>query len=280
MRRIVQPDVPGYGSVVSETRGGAAPSLALFANGKPLCRTATLVGSSGDRSVTETDGGGAVVSRTTIEHRHGETTILQTGPDGGTLITAVTRLEQDGTRRTLVTDGRRQVLADVRTDEGGVVVASTLGSLWDIAPAFKPAAAPGQSPTLLPRAVAAPKVVSADAPPPRPLAAGDPPPLPPVTFPTTEPPPAAKPSFPPIPPPAPKSTAASVAAPPPAKLAASPRKPERPAPAPPPRAPEPPRKKSPAAAANSGAKAPPRKAERPRPAPARRPSTAPIKKHR
>ena len=149
-RRILQPNVPLYGAVASETRGGAAPSLVVLANGKPLYRVATIVGPSGDRTVTETDAAGAVVSRTTSVRRHGELAIVQTGPDGGTLTTAVTRTEQDGARRTTITDGRKDMVAEVRTDEGGVAIATTLGAMRDVGRAFKPAAGPGQAPTLPP----------------------------------------------------------------------------------------------------------------------------------
>ncbi len=303
-RRVTQPDVPTYGQVVAETRldpGG--PALALSANGKPLCRVATTSGAAGERMATEVDPAGAVISRITTLRHDGELTILQTGPDGGALTQAVTRSQPDGSRRTILTDGRKAVLATIRSNEAGIVTAATLAPTAQANPPYRPAAS-GQGPVLAPRLLAAASRLS---PPPGsdravaaveipPAALSAPPPLPPVVFPTTEPP------APPASPPKPAGKPAPVATP------APPPEPAKPSPPEPPRREaarqEPPRPelarkeparteparrepgrkepvaKPPPAARGKPAKASPRPATRARATPARRPPAVHLKKHR
>ena len=208
-RRITQPDVPGYGQVVAETRldpGG--PALAMTANGKPLSRVATTTGSAGERLATEVDAAGAVISRTTILRRNGELTILQTGPDGGALTQVISRLQPDGSRLTVFTDSHKAILATIRANEAGVVTSVTLAPTQRANPPFKPAAL-GQGPVLAPRPPAMAGRPSPAAGSERTIAVADvppaltPPPLPPVVFPTSEPPPvSSKPATPPTPEPA------------------------------------------------------------------------------
>ena len=207
--RVTQPDVPGYGQVVAETRpdpGG--PALTMSANGKPLFRVVLTTGSAGERLATQADAAGAVISRTTILRRDGELTILQTGPDGGALSQVVSRLQPDGSRRTVVTDGHKAIVATIRGDEAGIVAAVTLAPTQQPNPPFKPAAS-GQGPVLAPHPPATVGRPSPAAGSERTIAAADaapalaPPSLPPVVFPITEPPPApSKPATAPAPEPA------------------------------------------------------------------------------
>ncbi len=317
-RRVTQPDVPGYGQVVAETRldpGG--PALAMSANGKPLFRVVTSTGSAGERLATEGDAAGAVISRTTILRRNGELTILQTGPDGGALTQAASHLEPDGSRRTVLTDSHKAVFATIRANEAGIVTATTIAPTQQANPAFKPAAS-GQGPVLAPRPVAtvgrpAPAVGSE-----RTIAAANvptaltPPPLPPVVFPTLEPPPApskpvmaptTEPSKGPTPEARKADSAPPANAPQPPKRDASKQEPAKQEPAKKELARREPTRREPASrepakkasarkeparvavkpapsARGKQAKSPPRQAARARPTPVRHPSAVHIKKHR
>ena len=127
---IEQPFVPGQGLVTieSEAADDGTPVMSLSTEAGLITRTTVSLG-KGQRTMLQTDAADEIISRTVVTRINGSFIgIAQTGPGGELLGKITTHVDPLGERLTTVSDGRDQLIGEVRADRRGVIKEITRGT--------------------------------------------------------------------------------------------------------------------------------------------------------
>ena len=153
--RIVQPFVPGLGTVSIESDVDGAMELSV--EDEPITSTVTTL-EQGIRTIEQTDAAEEVVSRTVVTRSDGSgTTVTQTGPRDDLLLQIVVQIDALGERTTTVSNGAGALVAESQANRWGAITEVTRGAASLDDPTFS-----------IPKSTVAPSEPSAPVPAPPP----------------------------------------------------------------------------------------------------------------